>query len=442
MPKQRVIQLVALAVSCTGYIWIGYYVERADFIQFLAAYSLLFGVYLFMLYKGNLADNFMFVIGGALLLRASLFFMTPNLSDDYFRFIWDGQVVASDNNPYLLTPSALIGSGQTIPGITQALFEQLNSPVYYSAYPPICQYIFGLSAKINGSNITGNILLIRFFILLAEFGTIILLYRLARIFKLPQTAVLIYALNPLVIIELTGNLHFEAIMIFLLLLAVYLLVRERMVWSAISFALAIGTKLIPVIFLPLLIKRLGKGRSASYFAIVGVTILLFSIPFLNLQAVSNYLSSIGLYFQAFEFNASIFYALKSASAQLASDSIVNTSLVLLPILSLTTIVIIAVRERRADWQSLFSSMLFCLTAYLLFSTFVHPWNIVPLVMLTVFTGYEYVIPWSFVIALSYSAYQALPYSENLWFVAIEYITLGGWMVYELRTKLAKLFRRR
>jgi hypothetical protein len=383
----------------------------------------------------------MVIIGVALLLRVSLLLMTPNLSDDYFRFIWDGQLVASGNNPYLITPSALISSAQTIPGITQALFEQLNSPTYYSVYPPICQFIFGLSAKINGSNVLGNVILIRFFILLAEFGTITLLHRLTRIFKLPQTLVLIYAFNPLVIIELTGNLHFEAIMIFFLLLAVYLLVKERPFLSAISFALAVGTKLIPIIFLPLLIKRLGKSKSAYYFMIVGVTILLFSTPFLSVQSISNYFSSLGLYFQAFEFNASIYYAVRWVSAQMASDSIVNISIVLLPILSLVTIVIIAARERMVDWQSLFTSMLFCLTAYLLFSTNVHPWNIAPLVMLAVFSGYRYVIPWSFLVMLTYVTYQTLPYSENLWFVAIEYLAVGGWMVYELRAKLFRLFRR-
>ena len=441
MPKQRTIQLGIFAACLLGYVWLGYFTERTDFIQVFSTYTFLFGIYLVILYNSNFSDNFRVIIGAALLLRVSLLLMTPNLSDDYFRFIWDGQLVANGNNPYLITPSALISSAQTIPGITQALFEQLNSPTYYSVYPPICQFIFGLSAKINGSNVLGNVILIRFFILLAEFGTITLLHRLTRIFKLPQTLVLIYAFNPLVIIELTGNLHFEAIMIFFLLLAVYLLVKERPFLSAISFALAVGTKLIPIIFLPLLIKRLGKRKSAYYFMIVGVTILLFSTPFLSVQSISNYFSSLGLYFQAFEFNASIYYAVRWVGAQMASDSIVNISIVLLPILSLVTIAIVAVRERMVDWQSLFTSMLFCLTAYLLFSTNVHPWNIAPLVVLAVFSGYRYVIPWSFLVMLTYVTYQTLPYSENLWFVAIEYLTVGGWMVYELRAKLFRLFRR-
>jgi uncharacterized membrane protein len=71
--------------------------------------------------------------------------------------------------------------------------------------------------------------------------------------------VFIYALNPLVIIELTGNLHFEAVMIFFTLLSVWLLVTNKWILASLALTLAISAKLLPIIFLPLLfITLVGK----------------------------------------------------------------------------------------------------------------------------------------------------------------------------------------
>ena len=440
MSRQRAIQLAIIASCLTGYIWIGYFTLRTDFIQVVSLYFSLFGFYFLILYSKIFKGSFKTAIGVALLFRICLLFMTPNLTDDYFRFIWDGLFVANGHNPYLIIPSAFMDSSQTVPGISLALYEQLNSPHYYTAYPPVCQFIFGLSAKLCGGNILGNIILLRVLVLLAEFGTITLLYKLTRIFRLPPALVFIYAFNPLVVIELTGNLHFEAVMIFFLLLAIYFLVKERQIYSALSFAIAIGTKLLPLIFLPLLIRRIGARKSLSYFMIVGTTLLLLFSPFLSVQSILNYLSSLQLYFLLFEFNASIYYLVRWIGYQIVGHNIIAISGVLLPIISFFTIVVIAFRERVVNWQSLFSSMLFCLTAYLLLSTNVHPWNLAPLVLLSVFTGYKYALPWSLLVIFTYVTYQGLPYSENLLFVAIEYLTVGGWMVYEIRANLMKVHR--
>lgn len=322
-----------------------------------------------------------------------------------------------------------------------SLYGHLNSPDFYSVYPPVCQFIFGLSAKLSGGNIFGNIILMRVFIMLAEFGTITLLYKLARILRYPPAVVFIYAFNPLIIIELTGNLHFEAVMIFFLLLAVYLLMRERWIWSAVSFAMAIGTKLVPLIFLPLLIKRLGWGRSLRYFAVACGTLLLLFSPFLTVPAVTNFLSSVSLFFRVFVFNASVYYVIRWVGYQTAAYSMIAISGRVLLGVSLFVIAVIAFREKKVNYRSLFSSMLFCLTAFLFFAPDVHPWYLATLLALSVFTKYKYALVWSALIVLTYAAYQTVPYSENLVLVAIEYLTVVGWLAYETLPRLT-FWRRR
>ena len=185
---------------------------------------------------------------------------------------------------------------------------------------------------------------------------------------------------------------------------------------------------------------MGIGKSSRYFIIVGTTVLLLYAPFFSLQSISNYLSILALYLQVFEFNASVYYLIRWIGYQMAGHNIIAILRLLLPIISFFIIMAIAVREKVVNWQSLFSSMLFCLTAYFLLSTNVHPWNLAPLVLLSVFTGYKYALPWSLLVIFTYVTYQSLPYSENLLFVAIEYLTVGGWMVYEIRANLMKVHR--
>ncbi len=308
MDRRSAVQIIVFTLlSLFGYIWIGYGTVRSDFGQLIVLFGFLSGLYILALYRKVFDVGFPLILGSAMLLRVSLMFMTPNLTDDYFRFIWDGLLFAHGYNPYLILPSQFIHSSHAVTGITNSLYAGLNSPNYYTVYPPVCQFIFGLSAKLAGGNILGNIIIIRLVILLAEFGVIIFLHRLASKLAISPKVVAIYAFNPLVIIELTGNLHLEAVMLLFLVLSIYLLVLRKQLYAAVSFGLAVGVKLLPLIFLPLLIKRLGLAKSMIFYAIVGATLVVLFLPFYSVDLIPNFFSSLRLYFQTFEFNASLYY---------------------------------------------------------------------------------------------------------------------------------------
>jgi alpha-1,6-mannosyltransferase len=437
MRGSRYLQIVALLFSLSGYIWLGYFTERSDFVQLVCLYSALFALYFFLLYINRSGSSYKIVIGGAILLRLSLVLMTPNLSDDYYRFIWDGLLTANGMNPYLMTPAEVIAGYGAVPGISAGLFQDLNSGSYLSAYPPVSQFFFWLSVKLAGTGVYGNIIVLRVFMLLAEFGTLFLLHKLAVRFKLSPSIVLIYALNPLVLIELTGNLHFEAMMIFFLLLAVYLLTRKRLLFSAVCMGLAVSTRLIPLVFLPLLIKRLGLRRSLIYYLVTGATAVLLFLPFLNGQAVANYFSSLSLYFRVFEFNASVYYFFRWLFFQTNSDTVINVTQVLLPVLTLISVIVISIKQRVDSQRSIFTGMLFCLTAYFVFTNNVHAWNLTTLVMLSVFTDYRFMLPWSWAVILSYYAYRSFPYAEDLLLVAVEYAVVFGWLLAEIVRHMRK-----
>ena len=438
MIRDRVVQATAAALMVAGFVWLGYFTVRTNFLQVFSLFLILFALYALILWRKPFFKNIWLALGLALLFRLVLLFMMPNLTDDYFRFIWDGLFVANGSNPYLIMPSAYMHGTLSVPGASLLLYEKLNSPDYYSVYPPVCQYIFGLTAKICGADIFWNVVMIRIFVLLSECGSMALLYKIARQLKTPVNNILIYAFNPLVIIELSGNLHPEVFMIFFLLTAVYLLIQGKQILSALSFGLAVGAKLVPLIFLPLLIRRLGLVKSLKYFAIAGAATILLFLPFISLQSMSHFFTGLSLYFKVFEFNASIYYIARWIGYQIMGYNVIVFSGILLAIISFLAIIIISYREKMLTWASMFSHMLFCATVYLLFATTVHPWYLTPLIAISVFSRYKYAVVWSLLIAVSYSAYQTLPYSENLWLVAIEYVLLGMWIIYEILTTRAQV----
>ncbi len=184
-------------------------------------------------------------------------------------------------------------------------------------------------------------------------------------------------------------------------------------------------------FMPLLVKRLGVRKTAGYLGLVGSTLLVLFLPFLNAQAIWNFLSGLGVYFRKFEFNAGIYYFIRWIGYQVTGYNIIGVAGVVLSITAVGIIATIALRERKPAWESLPQAMLLCTTAYFLLATTVHPWYLTTLVMLSALSTYRYPVVWSLLAVVSYAAYQFQPVTENLWLITMEYLVVLAWMAYEL-----------
>jgi alpha-1,6-mannosyltransferase len=429
LERKHIAPFTALVASALLYLVLGYATPRENFTQLLLLTMLAFGAYAFVT---NQKLNVWLGIGAGIFFRLLLLFAEPALSDDYFRFVWDGRLLLAGENPYLYLPTQLVSDGvAAIPGLTPELFAQLNSPHYYSVYPPVLQGVFWLAAALSPDSLTGSLLVMRVIIITAEVGSILLLLRLLRRMALPDRYVHLYALNPLVILELTGNLHMEALLIFFLLLFLYQLHYQRYLISAIPFALAVGSKLLPLMFLPFVWRKLGFRRFAAFGGVLLAALLLMFYPLLSLEVLHNIWQSIDLYFQRFEFNASMYYLLRWLGFQLTGY---NQIAVIGPLLSLATVGIIlsmAAVKKLGSVRRLAGYMAAALTVYLLLATTVHPWYISTLVALTCLSHFRYATIWSCLTFFSYSAYRSSTYTENLWLVALEYTLVGLWLVAEL-----------
>lgn len=430
MSYNKNIRRFLISISIIFYILISYVIKRENFYILLGLFSILFLVYLhFIKYLEN--TNEIFKIG--LLFRVILLFSIPNLSQDFYRFIWDGHLILNGFNPYTNKPELLINT-INFPNAS-FLFEKMGglSQSNFSNYPPINQLFFVIAAFFGGKSYYISMVLLKVFVVFADigiyhFGKKILLY-----LNKNQNLISLYFLNPLVILELSGNIHFEGVMLFFFVLGIYFLTLNNWVKSAFFIALSIVTKLLPVILLPLFFKKLGFKKSKwFYLLIIGICILIF-LPFLNQDLIKNYTNTIALWFVNFEFNASIYYLIREIGYQIKGYNIIQTVGKITPIIIITLALVFAFLRKNNSFKYLLTNALIFLSIYFFLSTTVHPWYIISLVLLSVFTNYKYPNVWSFCVIFSYYAYSLPVFKENLLLLLVSYILIYSCFFYELFT---------
>ena len=400
----------AILLSILAYVSIGYLFPRTDFYFLISAFTVLFVGYYFFL-KKNWFTSEKEIIGIAMLFRVLFLFSIPSLSDDFYRYLWDGQLLVDGINPFDFRPSELITSGKYPSGV---LFEKMNSPHYYSVYPPTNQLWFTLSAWLGNGDWRTMLFVMKVVVLSAEFGTLLFISKIASKLNKGVAPLLIYGLNPLVIVEFSGNVHSEVIMLIFIGLFVWLLLTDKFVWSAISLALAICSKLIPVLILPFLIKKIGWKKTLLVGIITGVSCGLLFLPFYNATFLPHIAESLQLYFKTFEFNGGIYLLAKYIDGYWLSGfakAVKGISLLLLVFLYFKS------SPKRED---VFKEVMLLFTVYFLFSSTVHPWYVAALVFYTSFTQYKYVLGWTALLPLTYFAYQDGFLGHPYFVIGVEY----------------------
>ena len=415
------------ALSFLFYFGISYGIERTEFYKLLFLYAGLFIAFLLLIQENKNNSKLLFSLSIA--FRLLLLFAIPNLSDDFYRFIWDGRLSWQGLNPYLYLPEnnpELVAEGATL---YQGMGKMNGS--HFTCYPPINQFAFLIPAILFAKNLFGSTVVMRLILILADIGTYIYGKKILAYLKIPSYKIFFYILNPFVVLELTGNLHFEGVMIFFLAMSLYLLFAKKELYAAVLFAVSVSVKLIPLLFLPLLIKRLGLRKSVLYFSVVLLLNALFFLPFLSYELYANFMKSIDLYFQNFEFNASIYYLVREVGFWVKGYNIIHIVGKVTPIVVFCSVMLIAALRKNANPKVLISSMLFAISIYYSLASIVHPWYIAIPLFFSVFTRYKFPLVWSFFTILSYAAYQNDIYRENLYLVAIEYMVVYSVLVFEL-----------
>ncbi len=213
------------------------------------------------------------ILGFALTFRLLLLPTPPVLSSDIFRYVWDARIQGAGINPYVSRPADFTTEEVRV----DPLFQQQNRPLARTIYPPLAQAAFRAVRAVAGESVTA----MKAMMLLGDLATIAILMFFLTTLGLPRTRIILYAWHPLVVFEIAGSGHVDALAIPFMLLAI---LAWRRGWNAPAGA-ALGAatlvKIFPILLLP---AFLGRRRWPLLLA-CAVTIGLAYLPFLPMAGL-------------------------------------------------------------------------------------------------------------------------------------------------------------
>lgn len=376
--------------------------------------SLLFILFVRQLHTFSIPENyFYFLIAASIALRIVFIPLHPIGSDDFYRYLWDGKVLANGINPYMFAPNdpalGFLSSGK-IPAL-------VNFPAMKTIYFPLSQVIF-LAAYFTGEE---SFLGLKVLMLFFEIITMYSLYRLLLKLGIDKKYILIYALAPLPVFQLMIDAHVDGFGITFLILALLFYFGEKKILSYIFIGLSMCIKPTIGIIIPLIFLRETelKERLKTLLTPFSVMLILF-LPFIF---NANPFEALLVFAANWTFNGFVFDIINSFVHNNQSARLISGGLFLI---SYSLILI-----SRGDFKNkIFDSFLMLL----IFSPVVHPWYLL---------WFAVLIPlaprWSgvlYISLVSLTAFTILNYKLNgewkeyWWVLMIEYLPVISFFIYE------------
>lgn len=229
-----------------------------------------------------------YVLVLALALRAILG-LSPYISDDVYRYLWEGRVLLAGFNPFELAPSA-----PELAHLRDANHALINHPEYRSIYPPAAQGLFVLMALLEwGQQGLRNTLLA------IDFGVVLLLVAWLRAAGRAPGWAIVYAASPVVLLSASSG-HVDPLALLGIAGAGAALARGKRLAAGALLGLAVTAKVFPLLLLPWFVRG-GMGRVWFGFGAVCAAGALF-LPPLALVA------PLDAFARDFAFNGALFRA--------------------------------------------------------------------------------------------------------------------------------------
>ena len=172
---------------------------RSQVPVFFVWFGLATAVYLFAVTRCE-SVSLRTVVCFGLLFRVTLLPSLPTLSDDLYRYVWDGRVQDAGINPYRYAPES-----EALAHLRdEEIYPRVNHPEISTIYPPLAQALFLGCYKIWPTVWGIKVALVGVDLLTAWF-----LLGLIRVFDQRPGQLLIYLWNPLLVVEVAGNGHVD-----------------------------------------------------------------------------------------------------------------------------------------------------------------------------------------------------------------------------------------
>ncbi len=255
------VALVAVGVTSLVLYRVGLRAEGTKdilwFLKLTTCQAILYLVASWVILRARPARSlFLIVILFAVLFRLSILFSPPYLSDDIYRYVWDGRVQAAGINPYRYIPAD--------PSLAQLrddkIYPKINRRDYATTiYPPLAEAIYFLATRISESVTWMKATMLGF-----EAIAIWAIAQLLASFGLSRQRVLIYAWHPLIVWEFAGSGHVDALAVAFITLALLERRRKAEALAGITLACATLVKLFPLALFPAHYKRWGWKMPSDY----------------------------------------------------------------------------------------------------------------------------------------------------------------------------------
>ncbi len=194
----------------------------------------------------------------ALVVRLALLALPPLLSEDVWRYVWDGAVQGAGLNPYAHAPGAAALDGLATDPALAAVRARVGHPGIATIYPPAAQITFGIAGLAGPSP-----LVLRVLFVLAEGVSVAALWRWAERAGADPRCAALYAFAPVPVLESAVGAHVDALGVAGMLVAGASLAGGRPWRAGAALAVAIGTKLFPVVAIPTLLRRSPRAAVAA-----------------------------------------------------------------------------------------------------------------------------------------------------------------------------------
>jgi hypothetical protein len=325
------------ACAFLSYLVALWLVRRAQHVASRQAYPLSLGV---------------IVLVGAVARLAALG-SPPTLSDDVYRYRWDGRVQLSGFDPYAYPPDH-----PSLEFLRDEEFRHINFPHLRTVYPPLAQLAFRLGASLSDTLTAQKAVCVFAEVFTGLSLLCILLWR-----GLSPLWVVAYAWHPLVILEIAGQGHNDALGVAGLWLGVAAWESRQRLGAALAWSAAFLSKFLSIILVPWWwFRRQARGWLVAFLALSALPLVL------HWSSVEALLESLSVMRGRAASNASVYLAVMWLVG--------SSRIALLVVIGLWTGFLVWWAKREADpVRYLFGG----LAVAALLSPALHPWYLVWLI---------------------------------------------------------------
>jgi hypothetical protein len=323
----------------------------------------------------------------AVVCRVPLLQVEPTLSDDIYRYVWDGRIQAYGVNPYTAVPA-----DPALDALHTDVTRKMNHPALATLYPPFTEWVFRGIAAIGQS-----VFAFKLTFVVLDLAIVALLLRWLASAGRSLWLVLAYAWNPLVILEVAWSGHLDVIGALLLAVS-FLALSGRVGWlAAVAFVAAVEVKFVPIVLAPLFWRRI-RVRDAAIAVGFG---LLLALPFAG-GALTLPVGALPTYLAKWRFNGPVYAMVESV--------LPTRALVALPVVAGLAV---AAWYRRRSGELTPAAWAWPMGVALLLSPTVYPWYLLWLCPFLVVRATLPLLLWTQTSLLTYYVWRVWA-SSNVW----------------------------